>query len=208
MQIIHTIFLTSHNRGYLIKEAIKSISSLYKFQCLILDNGSNKETLEIIKTAIKNKKQFSLIEFPEKKCLAPYAAMIEESKHLAQGEWIHYLCDDDLFGKKRLNFNYGKGDAYYFRLIYFGDENKINQSFRFPGNIFNIGSQILYNLDHNQVTHRRGFLEKCIWNKDAQWADGEFFNQIAKFTEIHPINIIGVYKRMHKNSITYKYLTK
>lgn len=217
MNIQHSIIINSYNRPLFIQEALASVSAQSNpdFEAIIADDGSNEETISVIKRAIDSDPRIQLLPcsdlIPDQdrgKYATRYASRINDALKVCSGRIIHYLADDDYYPIDRLNtfddlFSNPSIMAGYGRLIYVDRERKMRGE-RFPyGDWAAEGCTLPFALlDHNQVAHRREILEKVPgWptagRPDDFALDGYFFTDIAQFWPLMPIDRIVGYKRIH-----------
>jgi spore maturation protein CgeD len=213
----HSIIISSYNRPNFIKQALDSVAAqtVADFEAIVADDGSNEDTLEVIRQAAAADERIRLLPCrdlnPDRtrgNCITRYASRINDALKVCAGEIIHYLADDDYYHLDRLKafedlFSNPKIMAGYGRLIYVNREG-IPSGDRFPyGHWAPDGCKYPFNaLDHNQIAHRKAVLEKVPeWptkgRPDNCALDGYFFMDIAEFWPFMPIDRIVAYKRIH-----------
>ncbi len=97
MNQLVSIIIPTFNRAYLILETLQSIinQSYQNWECLIIDDGSNDNTKEIIQNIIKKDSRFQYFERPINKQKGVSACRnigFEKSK----GEFINFVDSDDI----------------------------------------------------------------------------------------------------------------
>jgi len=105
-----SIILTSWNRPDALMESIKSVinQTFKEWQLIVVDNTKNPITRDLIKQQVTSiSKKDSRILFmqlpsinPEEKC--PYGVSINVASGYIKGDYITYLCDDDIYHKGHL----------------------------------------------------------------------------------------------------------
>ena len=101
-----SVLLTTYNRPGMLREAIESVlaQTYTDYELIILDdNSSDPEQWEVLAEyrdrAIVYKSDVTPAQRPEK---VRYAVLANIGLRLARGEYITYLCDDDLYLPHRL----------------------------------------------------------------------------------------------------------
>ncbi len=93
-----SIIIPNRNYARYIGDAIRSVSAqtLTNWECIIIDDASTDESVQIIKQHIKSDKRFRLIELPE-----PSGVSVARNAGLdaARGEHIAFLDSDDCFSE-------------------------------------------------------------------------------------------------------------
>lgn len=120
--IFFSIILTSYNSEKYLKNTLKGITnqSFKKFEVIIVDDGSNDKTIDIVKN-FKKKKNFKLNLIKLKHSGSPARSRNVGIK-VSKGEYICFLDADDLFLKNKLFelnrfIRSKKFDVYYHNVI-------------------------------------------------------------------------------------------
>lgn len=94
---IVSIIIPTYNRANLVEETLTSVlqQSYFNWECIIVDDGSNHETIEILKKYISKDKRFRLFKRPEDKPKGANACR-NYGKQIASGEYLMFLDSDDL----------------------------------------------------------------------------------------------------------------
>jgi glycosyltransferase involved in cell wall biosynthesis len=95
-----SIIIPTYNRANIISETLDSVleQTYQNWECIVVDDGSTDDTLEIIINFIKLDNRFQFYNRPESKLKGPSSCRnygIDNSK----GEYIIFLDSDDLFSK-------------------------------------------------------------------------------------------------------------
>lgn len=90
-----SIILSNYNYSQYIDDALKSIQqqSLQNWECIIIDDGSTDNSVDIIKKYVKTDKRFKLI----KQKHAGVSAARNAGLDVAKGDYIAFLDSDDCF---------------------------------------------------------------------------------------------------------------
>ncbi|MEX2336430.1 MAG: glycosyltransferase family 2 protein [Fulvivirga sp.] len=91
-----SIIVATYNRAHLIEKALRSVQqqTFQKWQCLIIDDGSTDNTLELVVNLKANDNRFSYYARPEYKKKGPSSCR-NYGMELAKGKYIQFFDDDD-----------------------------------------------------------------------------------------------------------------
>src|SRR3989338_192543 len=97
---IFSVIITTYNRKDLLPHSIQSVldQTFTDFELLIIDNGSMDDTKSVVQSIKDNRIKYVLNPKPTQSCDAPRNLGIS----LAQGEFISFLDDDDIWHPKKL----------------------------------------------------------------------------------------------------------
>ena len=97
---LFTVIITTYNRRDLVPRAIQSVlhQTYGDFELLLIDNGSTDDTRTIVQSIQDPRIKYILNPNPSHSCDAPRNLGI----HLAQGTFISFLDDDDIWYPKKL----------------------------------------------------------------------------------------------------------
>ena len=98
-----TIIIPVYNRENLVTYTLESIQnqSYENFECLLIDDGSDDNTVKVMKNTIKEDARFTVLHRPENYIKGP-AGCRNYGLELAQGEYIQFFDSDDLMDKEHL----------------------------------------------------------------------------------------------------------
>lgn len=90
---IVTIVIATYNSSQTIRAALDSVENqmFQDWECIVVDGASKDGTIDIVKEYVKKDPRFRYISEPDN---GVYDAFNKGWKN-ANGEWIHYLGDDD-----------------------------------------------------------------------------------------------------------------
>ncbi len=91
-----SIIIPNHNYGKYITDAIKSVmaQTLSEWECIIIDDASDDNSVKIINKLIKDDNRFLLIKFKEKRGVS---SARNAGLDVARGKWIAFLDSDDCY---------------------------------------------------------------------------------------------------------------
>jgi len=210
--LAHSVVISSYNRPKMVTHAIRSVlaQSVQDWEALIADDGSSDETAAAIALATGGDARFRLLrgvpatDDERRLHRARYAERINEALPLCTGEIIHYLADDDwflpgrfaafdrLFADPAVMVGYG-------RLVYCDAPNgRSTKGERFPASF----QTPRYELDHNQLAHRRACLAAVpAWPTAGvcaeHGADGCFFDELWRHFSFRAVDWPVAAKRIH-----------
>ena len=215
-----SVILPVYNEEKYIRQAIESVlnQTLTDFELIVVDDGSNDDTLKIIRSF-----DDARINIITQENSGPGASRNRAMK-VARGEYITFLDGDDWYDLKLLEIAYreakGKNtDMTFFQMINYDDEshetypndwfdlktfdesfeNRVFKPSDYTDSIFDLSVGVC------QKIYKREFLE-CI---GAKFPEGIFFEDMPFFYYVflksERISIIKkhlYYRRKHKESIT------
>ena len=210
-----SVVMTSYNRPKFVKEAIQSVldQTYEDFELLVMDDGSNEDTLE----AIDSFDDYRIVKvFLGRRELegARYCHSINEGIEFASGSFITYLTDDDLYLPRRLEVMtkallddpkkwvvYGKQFVRFYDAEMKMTEEKVRSTIGVTRDMLRITG----NLDHNSFMHRAecfNTLRKPYWPTHAWWAgDVRFWETLVPQWNFYPIEEVLDVHRFHENGI-------
>lgn len=100
MSQLISIIIPTHNFGFIIHETLNSlIAQTYSdWEAIILDDGSNDNTEEVVSQYIKKDHRFRYLKQENR----GVSAARNKALSLAKGEWIQFLDADDLISPEKL----------------------------------------------------------------------------------------------------------
>lgn len=98
-----TIIMSTYNRAHFIVETLYSIQNqtFTNWECLIIDDGSTDNTLEVITPILEIDKRFQFIKRPES-YLKGLSGCRNYGLDIAKGHYIQFFDDDDLMHPRKL----------------------------------------------------------------------------------------------------------
>lgn len=206
----HSVILTSYNRQNMIRTAIQSVleQSSGDFQLLIMDDGSEKATLDAIRATIGEDPRCRLFETgplkegETRRGICRMIDRINEGLKAADGELIHYLGDDDFYDPERFRIFDGLFQDPLV-VVGYGILAFVDKEGRPTGDVIyrDVVDAPFCVLDHNQVAHRRRALDTLKgWEMlppDHFSPDGHFFMRLAWNWKFHGVKRTVAYKRRH-----------
>lgn len=158
MNSLISIIIPTFNRGYLIKETLDSIiNQNYKnWECIVVDDGSEDNTKEIISTYLKKDIRIKYLTRPNN-IIKGVSSCRNYGLKYAKGEYINFIDSDDIIDIDHLNFH---AEILENKDIMFS----VSNSKIFTNNIDNIESNW-------SIINSSNFLDDMIDNK-VLWAIG------------------------------------
>ncbi|MCX5748937.1 MAG: glycosyltransferase [Candidatus Saganbacteria bacterium] len=211
-----TVILTSYNKPGLVSQAIRSVldQTCRDFELIVCDDNSNEQTKADIKPFFADPRVVYLqsdVKEEERREKCRYAHMINKALEIAKGEYISYLCDDDIYYPERLEVMAKALDEDPKKNIVYGKQKVVRLSGRILGVTTGIRETVGVtfeaggNVDHNSIMHRKSCSDKVGgWDEGRQcWdnADEYFFKKLNKHWPFYPIEEVLDEHRLHKNSM-------
>jgi spore maturation protein CgeD len=182
-----SIIVNSWNRPRLLVQALDSILAQEHsggIQTIICDDGSNDETLEVIKTYQKRMMPcetiFASPTHEERLSTSRLSILINQALPYCEGRYISYLPDDDVFTPERTRVMVGEMDArpdiflayHYIRFVQMAEDGEISEDSVInlrddwtPANAFWV--RHIYNrIDHTTIMHRNLGEDNIQWDED------------------------------------------
>ena len=211
MKGIVSVVMPSLNSGIFIEEAIIScIEQKELLELIIMDGGSKKKTLSIIKKYALNDKR---IKFYIEEDRGP-ADAINKAIKLAKGKYIGWLNSDDKYEKNSLKRSLDSFDKNKNLKMIYGHGKHIDESGSFLNFYPSLKPEVgidkfqdgCYICQPTVIFKKELFNEVGYLNEKLKTCfDFEFWLRIFKKdskNEIGFLNNIQAYTRLHKNSIT------
>ena len=100
-----TIIMATYNRAHFIVETLNSIQNqTYKFwECLLIDDGSTDNTLEVLEPVLRTDKRFKYFKRPEN-YLKGLPGCRNYGLDIAKGAYIIFFDDDDIVHPNNLKY--------------------------------------------------------------------------------------------------------
>lgn len=129
-----SIIVPTYNRAHLIVESLESIlAQTYKYwECIIVDDGSRDDTLELVNTYLEKDSRFNLYCRPDSRKKGASSCR-NIGLERANGKFIQFLDSDDLMMKNKLEeqLEICSGNLTLITCKWGGFENKIDLKSRF-----------------------------------------------------------------------------
>jgi len=208
-----SIIIPSFNRPHLIDETLNSVltQSYINWECIVVDDGSTDETINVIKKYCKKDSRFQFHYRPKNRHKGANACR-NYGFELSRGKFINWFDSDDLMHEDKLKLKVDclqKSKANFVVCEGVEYKNTINNVIHTWDNIYS--KNVL--LDHitgkvnfhtNGPLFRRDFLkDKKLFDESLQRKqEWEFYSRLLTFsTNYIPLNEVLYYFRIHENSI-------
>lgn len=170
-----SIIVPSFNRVDLIAETLNSVFSqtYQKWECIIVDDGSSDNTIDIINSFIQKDSRFSLIKrnrFPKG---APTCRNI--GLDISNGEFIIYLDSDDILAPYCLEQRFNKFS------VHFDMDFLVFKSLLFVDEPFSNG--FYWNIDNEENDLARFIKLDALWQTSGPIYKKEFLLKMNGFKE-------------------------
>lgn len=213
-----SVILTSYNKARYIQQAIASVmtQTLRDWELLIVDDHSTDGAYEIASAMCFDRCWLMKTDLPKHRpedTVNRYAHNINLAFRQSKGEYITYLCDDDLYLPWRLEgFAYVLDQNPGVHVVY-GQQQMLTEEdgvTRLSGVRDTVGvtRQAAQQIDHSSVMHRRECFEKVGgWDEAApmRLGDAGFWNRLnAAGYDFYPMSIPMDCHRYNNLSVTHK----
>jgi len=208
--------LTSYNRPRMVRQALKSVfDQTYKnYELLIFDDSTAFKIMDVLSEFKFPSLQVhhADITAEERRARGRLGVNCNLGLHIAQGDLICFLCDDDYYYPQWFEHaaSFFDTNSNLDKRVGFGALSySENQEMEFPIHGFGIWHDYPISapgnrLDHNQVMHRR-FDPYFRWPEDFHSSvapDASYFSTIAKAGHnFYPIPSYAVVKRKHSKNL-------
>ncbi|QCJ40986.1 glycosyltransferase family 2 protein [Bacillus sp. S3] len=204
-----SIILTSFNKQEYVAKSIRAIldQSYDDFELFIMDDNSNEATLREIQPFLKDTRvkffKSDIKTIDERVAKTRYAVLINQALDLAQGEYITYATDDNVFHKKKIKKMVDYLDRHpkvmvvysASETIYLNDKGESTHSVIRPAKSLSWLASCV--IDHCSIMHRRDVLPVITktfganWDEDPQFyriGDARFFWKLNHYWPFYPLN--------------------
>lgn len=206
-----TVILTSYNKQEYVGRTIQSIlgQTYQDFELFIMDDNSNEETLKVIEPYLKDERvkffKSNIQTLEERVEKTRYAVLINQALDIAQGEYITYATDDNVFHKQKIEklvaFLEEQQEAMIVysasKTVHLNELGETTKSVDRPAKSISWLASCM--TDHCSVMHRMSILPKIkeaygsYWDDDPQFyrlGDARFFWRINHYWPFYPLNEI------------------
>lgn len=210
-----TVILTSYNKPGLVGQAIDNVlgQTFQDFELILADDNSDQATRQVLEKYIHQPRVVYLqtdIAEADRYKTCRYATVINLALQKARGQYISYLCDDDIYYPRRLEVMAEYLDEHPDCFIVYGAQRLKWLSGTFiplkkirptVGLTWEAAGQV----DHNSVMHRKICSDKVGgWDDDKKYwnsADAVFFNKLNRHWAFYPIEEVLDEHRFHASSV-------
>lgn len=200
-----SVLLTTYNRPGMLAEAVDSVlAQTYRdYELIILDDCSSDPRQAALLAGLWTTPRIRVckddVQPAERPLKVRYAVLANIGLSLARGEYVTYLCDDDLYLPRRLELMTARLDAGDCQVVY--GSQRLERDGRPAGE--RRAGRVLASahcvVDHSSVMHTRAAgLAVGGWDEDpAYWnmadavfwdrltAAGHLFHPVGEFTDVH-----------------------
>lgn len=211
-----SIIIPTYNRGHLIGETLESIlAQTYQYwECIVVDDGSEDYTLELMNFYIKKDSRFSFYKRPKNKPKGANACR-NYGFEICKGDFIIFFDSDDLMSAQNIEIhirNFSQDFDFSVSEVIFFKDLKKNIFRDWKGEIISKNSLLSYvkgNISWltSSIVWRKSFLELMDYIFDEELQAGQEWELnvrvLLKNPEFNLLKKDLVFMRMHTNSITY-----
>lgn len=206
-----TVILTSFNKQEYVANTIRSIldQTFQDIELFIMDDNSNEETISVIEQFLEDERvkffKSDIKTTEERVEKTRYAVLINQALELAQGEYVTYATDDNVYHNQKIEKmveyldHYSKAMVVYSasKTVHLNEEGEVTDHIVRPAKSVTWLASCM--IDHCSVMHRMSILPKLketfgsYWDEDPQFyriGDARFFWRITHFWPFFPINEI------------------
>ncbi|MBU2661581.1 spore coat dTDP-glycosyltransferase SpsA [Bacillus cabrialesii] len=203
-----SVIMTSYNKSDYVAKSISSILSqtFSDFELFIMDDNSNEETLNVIRPFLNDNRvrfyQSDVSGVKERTEKTRYAALINQAIEMAEGEYITYATDDNIYMPDRLLKMVQELDAHPEKAVIYSASKTyhLNEHRAIVKETVRPAAQVTWNapcaIDHCSVMHRYSVLEKVKEKFGSYWdespafyriGDARFFWRVNHFYPFYPL---------------------
>ena len=208
-----SVLLTTWNRPVMLAEAIGSVlaQTMQDFELIILDdNSDDPAVLDVLAKYWADPRVVvykSNVRPGERAAKVRYAVLANIGLRLARGEYVTYLCDDDLYLPRRLEMMAARLDQGDCRVVY-GTQRVERDGelvmMRPAASVLHWASMIV---DHSSVMHTAvSAVEAGGWPEDPiYWrhADAAFWDRLTAAGHLfYPVPEVTDVHRFHAGSVS------
>lgn len=166
-----SVIMTSYNKSDYVAKSISSILSqtFSDFELFIMDDNSNEETLNVIRPFLNDNRvhfyQSDVSGVKERTEKTRYAALINQAIEMAEGEYITYATDDNIYMPDRLLKMVRELDVHPEKAVIYSASKTyhLNENGDIVKETARPATQVTWNapcaIDHCSVMHRFSVLE-------------------------------------------------
>lgn len=208
-----SVLLTTYNRPRMLGEAAASVfdQTCQDYELIILDdNSSDQAQLDLLRVLWAHPKARIYkddVAPGERAAKVRYAVLANIGLQLARGEYVTYLCDDDLYLPRRLEAMTARLDQGDCRVVYGSQRCERDGQVVMTRPAMSVLARASMVVDHSSVMHTRAAgLEVSGWDEDpAHWrsADAAFWDRLTNAGHLfYPVSEFTDVHRFHAGSVS------
>ncbi len=191
MNQLVSIIIPTYNRAHLIGETLDSIlaQTYTNWECIIIDDGSSDDTLEVIDNYIKKDNRFQYYRRPVERSKGPNVCR-NFGYELSKGEYINWFDSDDVmlptFLEKQICSVSARADMSVCKLVYFDFDKGIGTK---------VNKIVSNNLIEDYLTGKIKFLTFTpVWTKEFLNKQVELFDETITNLDDWDFNLRMLYQ--------------
>lgn len=208
-----SVLLTTWNRPGMLREAAASVlaQTFTDFELIVLDDNSDAPGQREVLNRLWDHPQVVLfksgVQPAERAARVRYAVLANVGLGVARGEYVTYLCDDDLYLPGRLAAMVARLDQGDCQVVYGSQRTERDGTPGFVRPAAGVLAKASMVVDHSSVMHTRAAgLAAGGWDEDpANWrhADAVFWDRLTAAGYLfHPVSEVTDVHRFHAGSVS------
>lgn len=210
-----SVLLTTWNRREMLAEAVGSVlaQTMQDFELIILDDNSpaRSDVPYYLSAYCWEDPRIRIykdnVQAADRQARVRYAVLANIGLALARGEYVTYLCDDDLYLPRRLEAMAARLDAGDCQVVYGSQRCERDGAVQFIRLASDVLAKASMIVDHSSVMHtRQAGLDAGGWDDNpAHWraADAAFWDRLTAAGYLfHPVPEITDVHRFHAASVS------
>lgn len=208
-----SVLLTTWNRPRMLAEAIDSVlaQTYQDYELIVLDDNSDSAHQWDVLLSCRRYPQVSLyksgVQPEDRAAKVRYAVLANIGLALARGEYVTYLCDDDLYLPRRLEVMTARLDAGDCQVVYGSQRCERDGQVTFTRPAAGVLEKASMVVDHSSVMHTRAAgLAAGGWDEDPRhWksADAAFWDRLTNAGHLfYPVPEFTDVHRFHAGSVS------
>ena len=201
-----SVILTSYNKRHMLGQAIASVlaQTYTDWELFIVDDHSTDGSYQLASAFLLPNVYLMQTDLPKHGVPQPYVNRYAHNINLAfpktKGDYITYLCDDDIYLPWRLEVMAAGFSNHDVHVVYdkpavswkvIVNGSKVRQFGPNFLSLHGIMREPYCKINHNSVMHRRECFEKVGgWDESApgKVGDGVFFSRLAQHWDFYPVD--------------------
>jgi glycosyltransferase involved in cell wall biosynthesis len=178
-----SIIMATYNRAHFIGETLLSIQNqvFQEWECIIIDDGSTDNTIEIIKPFLESDARFIYFN-RESRYKKGLPGCRNYGLDLAKGEYVIFFDDDDIIHPQNLSINLNCLEISKKDFCHYGKSPFIDTHPELNNQVVSLKKPITINDIQDIVTQKIGFAScTVLWKKSC--FSGNKFNEELQYAE-------------------------
>lgn len=225
-----SVIMTSYNKPAYIGKSIQGIlnQTYTNFELFLMDDNSNESTQQAIKPFLADQRiryfRSDIKDIADRAKKLRYSVLINQALSMAEGEYITYATDDNVYRPQRLE----KMSAYLdeqqeISIVYSASiTNHVKDNGIVTRSVYRPAGRMTWlapcAIDHCSVMHRRSILTQldevwgsAYWDENPEYyliGDARFFWKLNHFSAFYPLNEVLDDNYMTEHSLHSQHLAQ